>query len=91
MGALIDTLGFALNTKMRWMGLWSGRIYFRQHHAQLSAVELRTLVGHEGEAFSNRVLHYSTSLREQRSRLIAMVDTLGLPTVFFTHSATDLQ
>ena len=28
---------------------------------------------------------------KQRSRLIAMVDTLGLPTIFFTHSAADLQ
>ena len=28
---------------------------------------------------------------KQKSRLIAMVDTLGLPTVFFTHSAADLQ
>ena len=56
------------------------------------------MVGREGEAFSNRVLHYASSLRgtrqywfKQRSRLIAMVDTLGLPTVFFTHSAADLQ
>ena len=45
-----------------------------------------------------RVLHFAASLRgtrpyqmRQRSRLIAMVDTLGLPTVFFTHSAADLQ
>ena len=43
-----------------------------------------------GEAFSRRVLHYATSLRgtrsywfKQRSRLISMIDTLGLPTVFF--------
>ena len=56
------------------------------------------MVGRDGEIFSNRVLHYATSLRgtrqywfKQRSRLIAMVDTLGLPTVFFTHSAADLQ
>ena len=56
------------------------------------------MVGHEGEAFSNRVLHYAASLRgtrqywfQQRSRLIAMVNTLGLPTIFFTHSAADLQ
>ena len=41
---------------------------------------------------------FATSLRgtgpywfKQRSRLIAMVDTLGLPTMFFTHSAADLQ
>ena len=56
------------------------------------------MVGSDGELFSNCVLHYATSLHgtrqywfKQRSRLIAMVDTFGLPTVFFTHSAADLQ
>ena len=91
---------FALNTEMRWRALQAGRIYVRQHpvDAQLTVDELRDMVGREGEAFSNQVLHYATSLRgtrqywfKQRSRLIAMVDTLGLPTVFFTHSAADLQ
>ena len=47
------------------------------------------MVGCEGEVFSNHVLHYAASLcGARRSRLIAMVDTLGLPTVFFTHSAS---
>jgi hypothetical protein len=91
---------FALNTEMRWRALQAGRIYVRQHphDAQLSVEELRGMVGREGEAFSHRVLHYATSLRgttpywfKQRSQLIAMVDMLGLPTVFFTHSAADLQ
>ncbi len=72
-------------------------IYVRQHphDAQLSVEELHDMVC---RAFSNRVLHYAVSLRgtrqywfRQRSRLIAMVDTLGLPTVFFTHSAADLH
>ncbi len=91
---------FALNTEMRWRALQAGRIYIRQHpgDAQLTVDELRDMVGREGEAFSNRVLHYASSLRgtrqywfRQRSRLISMVDTLGLPTMFFTHSAADLQ
>ena len=91
---------FALNTEMRWRALQAGRIYIRQHpgDAQLTVDELRDMVGREGEAFSNRVLHYAASLRgtrqywfRQRSRLISMVDTLGLPTIFFTHSAADLQ
>ena len=91
---------FALNTEMRWRALQTGRIYVRQHpqDAQLSVEELRDMVSREGEAFSNRVLHYAGSLRgtkqywfRQQSRLIAMVDTLGLPTIFFTHSAADLQ
>ena len=91
---------FALNTEMRWRALQAGRIYIRQHphDAQLSVEELRDMVGREGEVFSNRVMHYATSLRgtrqywfKQRSRLVAMVDMLGLPTIFFTHSAADLH
>ena len=80
---------------MRWRALQAGRIYIQQHpgDAQLTVDELRDMVGREGEAFSNRVLHYVASLRgtrqywfRQRGRLISMVDTLGLPTIFFTHS-----
>ena len=91
---------FALNTEMRWRALQAGRIYIRQHpgDAQLTVDELRDMVGREGEASSNRVLHYAASLQgtrqywfKQRSYLISMVDTLGLPTIFFTHSAADLQ
>lgn len=50
------------------------------------------------ESFSNRVLRYAASLRgtrqywmQQRSQLIAMVDTLSMPTIFFTYSAADLH
>ena len=91
---------FALNTEMRWRALQSGRIFIKQHprDARLSLGELRDMVGCGEEAFSSRVLHYAASLRgtsqywfKQRSRLISMVDTLGLPTVFFTHSAADGQ
>ena len=85
---------------MLWRALQTGRIYVRQHlgDAQLSLDELRDMVGREGEAFSNRVLHYASTLRgtrqhwfKQRSRLLSMVDTLDLPTISFTHSAADLQ
>ena len=91
---------FALNSEMRWRALQTGRIYVRQHpnDAHLSVDELRDMVGREGQQFSNRVLHYAASLRgtrqywyRQRSRLIAMVDTIGLPTIFFTHSAADIH
>lgn len=91
---------FALNSEMRWRALQTGRVYVHQHpnDARLSVDELRDMVGREGQAFSNRVLHYAGSLRgtrhywfKQRSRLITMVDTIGLPTVFFTHSAADHQ
>ena len=59
---------FALNTEMRWRALQAGRIYIRQHphDSQLSVEELQDMIGREGEAFSNRVLHYSSSLRGTR-------------------------
>jgi len=56
------------------------------------------MVGSEAETFSNHVLYYASSLRgtrqywmRQRSQLISMVDTLGMPTIFFTHSAADFH
>ena len=91
---------FALNTEMRWRALQTGRIYVKQNvnDAQLSVQELKDMIGTEGTSLANRVLHFATSLRgtrqywmRQRTRLTAMVDTLGMPTVFFTHSAADIQ
>ncbi len=91
---------FAKNTEMCWHALQTGRVYIHQHpnDARLSVDKHRDMVGREGEAFSNRVLHYAASLHgtrqywfRQRSRLISMVDTIGLPAVFFTHSAADHQ
>ena len=53
------------------------------------------MVGRQEAAFSNCVLHYASGLHgtklywfRQHSRLISMVDTIGLPT---THRAADLQ
>lgn len=91
---------FALNTEMRWCALQTGRVYVRQNpeDGHLSIEDLRDMIGHQGENFANCVLHYAASLRgtkqywfQQRSRLISMVDALGMPTIFFTHSAADLQ
>ena len=91
---------FALNTVMRWRALQAGRVYIKKHpkDARLTLDDLRDMVGREGECFANRVLHFANTLRgtsqywfKQRSRLISMVDTLGIPTVFFTHSAADGQ
>ena len=91
---------FALNTEMRWRALQTGRVYVRQNleDAHLSVEQLRDMIGREGERFSNRVLYYAASLRgtrqywlRQRRNLIAMIDTLDIPTIFFTHSAADLQ
>lgn len=91
---------FRYLTEMRWHALQTGRIYVCQNpeDAQLSVDELRDMVGRDGENFSSRVLHYASSLRgtcqywmQQRRWLIAMVDALGTPTIFFTHSAADFQ
>ena len=56
------------------------------------------MIGSESSALSNRILHFASALRgtcqywmKQRSRLISMVNTLGLPTVFLTHSAADIH
>ena len=77
-----------------------GRVYINQHpeDARLTLDDLRDMVGREGEFFTNRVMHFASSLRgtsqlwfKQRGRLISMVDKLGMPTVFFTHSAADGQ
>ena len=91
---------FALNTEMSWRGNETGRIYIRQNpvEAHLTVDDLRDMIGREGEVFANKVTHYGASLRgtkqywfRQRNHLIAMIDTLGLPTIFFTHSAADHQ
>ena len=90
---------FALNTEMRWRALQTGRVYIRQNpeECHLSIDDLQDMVG-QGENFFNRVLRYVARLRgtrqywfQQRSRIIAMVDTLGIPTIFFTHNAADFQ
>ena len=90
---------FALNIEMQWRALQIGRIYVRQHpsDAQLSLEDLLDKVG-RGETFSHRVLRYSACLCGTRQywfrqyrQLMAMFDTFGLPTIFFTHSSADLQ
>ena len=91
---------FALNTQMRHQVLQTGRIYVCQnpHDGHLSVDELREMVEHDGDALSNRVLHFGASLhgtrqfwQKHKNCLTAMVNTLGLPTAFFTLSAADLQ
>lgn len=85
---------------MRHRELQTGRIYVKQHpnDAQLLTEHLHEMVHHGGEAFANRVQHFGYDIHgtraywfSQRSRLIAMIDSLGLPTIFFTHSTADTQ
>jgi hypothetical protein len=100
---LLDTLVFdTLPSTLRCVGMLYRLAVstFVSIHMMPSSQSMssRKMVSCEGVAFSNRVLHYATSLRgtrqywlKQRSQLTAMVETLGLPTVFFIHSAADLQ
>ena len=91
---------FALNTEMQWRALQAGCVYIKQHpkDAHISLDELKSMVECGGEQFSKKVMHYASNLRgtkqhwfKQRIRLIAMIDIVGLPTVFFNHSAADGQ
>uniref|UniRef100_A0A1X7TZ98 Helitron helicase-like domain-containing protein n=1 Tax=Amphimedon queenslandica TaxID=400682 RepID=A0A1X7TZ98_AMPQE len=91
---------FALNIEISWREYEAGRFYIKQHpgEAHLTVDNLRDMIGREGERFSNKVVHFGTSLHgtkqywfKERNNLIAMIDTLGLPTFFFTHSAADHQ
>ena len=91
----------ALNTEMRWRALQTGRVYIKQYpqDSRMTLDELSEMVGQgDGESFTKRVLHFSSSLRgtshfwlKQRNRLIAMIDSLGMPTIFFTHSSAYSQ
>ena len=74
MVSLPDTLGFAsLHSTPTCAGMHfrqaRSTMYVRQHpdDAQLSVEELRDMVGHEGEAFSNCVLHYASPWVEHAS------------------------
>ena len=55
---------FALNTEMHWHALQIGQICIHQKpgNAQMSLDELQGMVGQEGEAFSNCVLHYAVTM-----------------------------
>ena len=83
---------------MRWRAFQTGRVYIRQNLEDGSIDEFLDMAGRKVEHFSNRVLRYAANLRgtrqywfQQRSKLFAMVDTLDMPTVFFTHSAADFH
>ena len=63
--------------------------------ARLSAKELRNIVGRGGETFSKTVQHFPQAyvilIHTGLNNVVVLTDTLGLPTVFFTHIAADMQ
>ena len=87
-----------LHSILKCVGVLCKQEKFNPHDERFTVEELREMIGDQSIAFSNRVLHFATTLRgtraywfKQRMNLIAMIDFLGLPTLFFTHSAADLQ
>ncbi len=78
---------------MRHRALQTGRIYVNHnvHDRHLSVDELRQMVGAEGEilcptGFDTFVVVYEVLVNSGLSRRVDW-----LPTVFFTHSAADIQ
>jgi len=83
--------------------LQTRRVYVRQNpqDGHLSVDEYQEMIapGIEAMSLTNRTLHFGGCLHgthqfwlKQKSQLVAMVDALGLPTVFFfTLVAADLQ
>ena len=87
----------ALNTEMRHFASRMSESMFANTQVMHSCPWMNCGTWQEDKG-SSRVLHYASSLRgtkeywqRQRSCVLSMVDTLGLPTIFFTHSAPDLQ
>ena len=85
---------------MRWRALQTGRVYVHKHpgSGSLTVEDLRQLAEQGDTSFAKSVYHYGTNLAgspaywsQQRARLVQMVEELGLPTLFVTLSAADLQ
>ena len=73
---------------IEWRSLQMGRVYINQHpeDARLTLDDLRDMVGREGKFFTNRVMHFTSSLRgtsqfwfKQRGRLISMLLMASVP------------
>ena len=88
-----------------WTQKWDGVLFklgvftsdsIQEMHTRLLMRFVTWLVEKVNASPTVYFLHYAASLRgtrqywfRQRNQLMAMVDTIGLPTIFFTHSAAD--
>ncbi|XP_012146256.2 uncharacterized protein LOC105663231 [Megachile rotundata] len=87
---------FAMNTVLRRFAIQRSNIFIRNHGlGRLSLSDIRQRV-RNNPAFLNQIMVYCSSLRSTKpywrlrfSELSAMVNQLGLPTIFFTLSAAD--
>lgn len=88
---------FAMNTLLRWNALNQGKVFVRRNLAGKTMDDLKTLL-HANKNLSNQIMFYGSSIRGTKAywfkrcgELLAMVDQLDTPTVFFTLSAADLH
>lgn len=95
-------LFFAFNCKMRWALLEDARLFLRKNPRiqNLTASELREELRDpvKGPRLAKKISRFASSLpglapywHQQRSNLLAIIDQLGTPTLFFTLSAADTQ
>lgn len=67
-----------------------GRIYVRKHSERMSSVTWTAARDRSSQIVCYTMQQVYVARSSRYSRLVSMVNTLGLPTIFFTHSA-DLQ
>ncbi|KAE8737685.1 hypothetical protein FOCC_FOCC016848 [Frankliniella occidentalis] len=84
---------------MRWNALKLGGVFVKKN-SEFQDMDLEKLKEklRENPALLKKILFYNSSLRGTRSywyargqELLAMIEQLGLPTLFFTLSAADLH
>ena len=90
---------FAYNTLLRHRALATGRMYIRQHPdaAALTLEDIRAMPDVERRRLAHDVTRFASHLRgsqqfwrSQRQYLMALIDQLGTPHIFFTLSSADM-
>lgn len=90
---------FAFNTVMRWECLSKGTVYMKDHPLmkKMNIEVLKDLIKEKPD-FMKDIMIYGSNIRGTREfwssrsgELLAMSDSLRLPTIFFTVSAADMR
>lgn len=79
-----------------WCDIMLFRLAEHMQHSGYGHLSQWDMVGRQGEVFSIRVLHYASwhqavLANATESSVIYVLTHLGLPAIFFTHSAADFQ
>lgn len=91
---------FALNSTMRWTALNQGTVFVRRNFSgnMPSLEQVRQMIESGDSTLAQQAMYYGANIRGTRPywgkrlrELPDMVDTLGMPTIFFTLSAADLH